>query len=198
MDYLLIALKLIVSLGILNVWLLRSGKQTAYRGRDAKTLREEFAVYGLPFPVFLLVGFLKISFALSLLGSLWFPGLAQPAAAGMGVLMLGAFVMHLKVRDPVSKALPSLAVLAMCAAIALLSAARRLEHHQTKVGIQHQVNNGRQGSQRRVVDLNADSDGHQHHQREPAGCQLPHPRLGDAAEQADPRKPLQGAYQHAL
>jgi hypothetical protein len=120
MDYLLIALKLIVSLGILNVWLLRSGKQTAYRGRDAKTLREEFAVYGLPFPVFLLVGFLKISFALSLLGSLWFPGLAQPAAAGMGVLMLGAFVMHLKVRDPISKALPSLAVLAMCAAIALL------------------------------------------------------------------------------
>ena len=34
--------------------------------------------------------------------------------------MLGAFVMHLKVTEPISKALPSLAVLAMCAAIALL------------------------------------------------------------------------------
>jgi hypothetical protein len=38
----------------------------------------------------------------------------------MGALMLGAFFMHLKVKDPISKALPSLAVLAMCAAIALL------------------------------------------------------------------------------
>ena len=38
----------------------------------------------------------------------------------MGALMLGAFFMHLKVKDPISKALPSLVVLAMCAAIALL------------------------------------------------------------------------------
>jgi hypothetical protein len=34
--------------------------------------------------------------------------------------MLGAFVMHLKVKDPFSKALPSLAVLALCLAIAFL------------------------------------------------------------------------------
>jgi hypothetical protein len=45
---------------------------------------------------------------------------AKRESMRMGVLMLGAFVMHLKVRDPISKALPSLAVLAMCAAIALL------------------------------------------------------------------------------
>ena len=38
----------------------------------------------------------------------------------MGVLMLGAFFMHLKVKDPISKALPSLAVLVMCSTIALL------------------------------------------------------------------------------
>ena len=120
MDYLLIALKLIVGLGILNVWLLRSGKATAYRGKDAKTLREEFAAYGLPYPVFCLIGVLKVGLALALLASLWIPSVAQPAAVGMGVLMLGAFVMHLKVKDPISKALPSLAVLAMCIAIALL------------------------------------------------------------------------------
>jgi hypothetical protein len=120
MDYLLIALKLIVALGILNVWLLRRSKATAYRGKDARTLREEFAVYGLPFPIFCLIGIFKVGFALALLASLWIPSLAQPAAVGMGALMLGAFVMHLKVKDPISKALPSLAVLAMCAAIALL------------------------------------------------------------------------------
>ena len=120
MDYLLIALKLIVALGILNVWLLRRDKSTAYRGKDAKTLREEFAVYGLPFPIFCLIGVLKVGLALALVASLWNPSLAQPAAVGMGVLMLGAFFMHLKVKDPISKALPSLAVLAMCVAIALL------------------------------------------------------------------------------
>ncbi len=120
MDYLLIALKLIVALGILNVWLLRSGRATAYRGKNAKTLREEFAVYGLPFPVFCLVGLLKVGLALALLTSIWIPSLAQPAALGMGALMLGAFIMHLKVKDPSSKALPSLAVLALCLAIAFL------------------------------------------------------------------------------
>ena len=120
MEYLIIALKLIVALGILNVWLLRSGKATAYRGRDAKTLREEFATYGLPFGVMCVIGVLKVGLALALLVSLWMPSLAQPAAICMGVLMLGAFVMHLKVKDPISKALPSLAVLAMCVAIALL------------------------------------------------------------------------------
>ena len=120
MHYLLIALKLIVALGILNVWLLRSGKATAYRGRNAKTLREEFAVYGLPFPVFCLIGFHKVGCAVALLASIWISGLAQPAALGMGALMLGAFVMHLKVKDPLSKALPSLVVLAMCLAITFL------------------------------------------------------------------------------
>ena len=127
MNYLIIALKLIVSLGILNVWLLRSGKATAYRGKNAKTMREEFAVYGLPFPVFCLIGILKIGLALALLASIWFPHLAQPAAVGMGALMLGAFLMHIKVRDPFSKAVPSLAVLALCVAIARLQSPSVLE-----------------------------------------------------------------------
>lgn len=120
MDYLIIALKLIVGLGILNVWLLRRSKATAYRGRDAKTLREEFATYGLPFGFMCVIGVLKVGLALALLASIWMKDWAQPAALGMGALMFGAFVMHLKVRDPISKALPSIAVLAMCLAIALL------------------------------------------------------------------------------
>lgn len=119
MNYLLICLKLIVALGILNVWLLRSGKATAYRGKGASTLREEFAVYGLPFPIFCLVGVLKVGFALALLVSLWVPEVARPAAIGMGLLMVGAFLMHLKVKDPISKAVPSLLVLALCVVIAL-------------------------------------------------------------------------------
>lgn len=120
MEYVIIILKLVVGLGILNVWLLRANRATAYRGGNAKTMREEFATYGLPYWFMCVVGVLKVALAVALLASIWFHNLAQPAAIGMGLLMLGAFVMHLKVKDPISKALPSIAVLAMCVAIALL------------------------------------------------------------------------------
>ena len=120
MEYFLIALQLIVGLGILNVWLLRSASATPFRGGDAKNLREEFAAYGLPFWFMCVVGVLKVGLAVALVAAVWIQGLAQPAAIGLGLLMLGAFVMHLKVKDPIKKALPSIAVLAMCAAIAFL------------------------------------------------------------------------------
>lgn len=119
MHYLFIVLQLTVALGILNVWLLRSGRATPFRGGGAKTLREEFAVYGLPYWFMCLVGVLKVGLALSLLAALWFHRVSQPAAIGLGLLMLGAFVMHLKVNDPIKRALPSIAVFAMCAAVAL-------------------------------------------------------------------------------
>ena len=120
MPYLLLFLQLTVALGILNVWLQRSGQATPFRGGDAKTLREEFAAYGLPFWFMCLVGVLKVGLALALLAALWLHPVAQPAAIGLGMLMLGAFVMHVKVKDPAKKALPAIAVLAMCTAIALL------------------------------------------------------------------------------
>ncbi len=120
MEYVVIILKLVVGLGILNVWLLRANKATAYRGGNAKTMREEFATYGLPYWFMCVIAVLKLTLAIALLASIWFHSLAQPAAIGMALLMLGAFIMHLKVKDPISKALPSIAVFAMCAAIAML------------------------------------------------------------------------------
>ena len=119
-EYLLITLEVIVALGILSVWILRSGRPTPYRGGNARNLREEFDAYGLPFWFLCVVGVLKVGLALALLAAIWIQRLAQPAAIGLGFLMLGALGMHLKVRDPVRKALPSIAVLAMCAAMALL------------------------------------------------------------------------------
>ena len=120
MDYIRIALQLVVALGILNVWILRSGQPTPYRGGEAKSLREEFAAYGLPFWFLYVIGVLKIGLALTLLLAIWIPALAHPAAIGMGVLMLGALTMHLKAKDPIRKAVPSVAVLLMCAAIVFL------------------------------------------------------------------------------
>ncbi len=120
MEYVIIILKLVVGLGILNVWLLRANRATAYRGGNSKTMREEFATYGLPYWFMCVVGVLKVTLAVALLASIWFQSLSQPAAIGMGLLMLGAFIMHLKVKDPISKALPSIVVFVMCVAIALL------------------------------------------------------------------------------
>lgn len=120
MDYLLIALTLIVSLGILNVWVLRRDRQTAYRGQDARTLREEFTAYGLPAWVFPVIGVTKVLLATALLASLQFSFLGKPAAIALGLIMLVAFALHLKVRDAAIKSAPSLAVLAMCVGIILL------------------------------------------------------------------------------
>jgi hypothetical protein len=120
MEYFVIVLQLVVALGILNVWLLRRNKATAFRGGEAKNMREEFATYGLPFWFMFVIGVLKVGLAIALLAAIWVHSLAQPAALGMGLLMLGALVMHIKVKDPITKALPSIAVLAMCVAIALL------------------------------------------------------------------------------
>ncbi len=119
-EILRIVLQVVVALGILNVWLVRAGKRTAFRGGDAGTLREEFASYGLPFWFMCLIGLLKVGLALTLLVAIWIPRLAAPAAIGLGVLMLGALAMHLKVHDPIKKSAPALAVLAICIAIVLL------------------------------------------------------------------------------
>jgi uncharacterized membrane protein YphA (DoxX/SURF4 family) len=97
------------------VWLIRSNWSTAYRGGDAKTLKEEFAVYGLPGWFCTLVGFLKVTSALALLLGIWFPQLILPAAAMITALMIGAVSMHAKVKDPIGKTLPAAAMLLMSA-----------------------------------------------------------------------------------
>ena len=115
------ALQVIVALGLLNVWLIRAGKATPYRGGEANSMREEFEAYGLPAAMMYLVGALKILIAITLLTGIWFPAVVIPAAAALVALMVGAFTMHLKVKDPIKKAVPSLLVLGMAIAIILLS-----------------------------------------------------------------------------
>lgn len=113
-------LQLVVGLGLLNVWVVRSKAATAYRGGKAQTLKEEFGAYGLPEWMFYLVGALKVGAAIALIVGLWVPALVQPAAAVIVVLMLGALAMHVKVKDPLMKSLPAFLVLLMSAAIVVL------------------------------------------------------------------------------
>lgn len=106
-----------VALGLLNVWLLRFNKKTGYRGGDATNLVEEFAVYGLPAWFCYLVGALKVGAAIALLLGVIFPQLILPASCLISVLMIGAVAMHMKVKDPIKKALPASAMLLMSAVI---------------------------------------------------------------------------------
>lgn len=119
MEWVIVALQLVIALGILNVWLLRFGKATDWRGGGARNMREEFAVYGLPPWFMYTVGFFKILFAGLLIAGVYWRWLTPWAAAGMGVLMLGAVAMHLKVKDPPKKALPSFTLLVLCGVVAV-------------------------------------------------------------------------------
>ena len=114
-------LQVVVALGLLNVWLLRPGSPTDYRGGDARSLKEEFAAYGLPDFVFYLVGLLKIGAAIALLAGIWNESWVLPAAAMVVLLMVGALVMHVKVKDPLMKSLPALLMLIMSASLCALA-----------------------------------------------------------------------------
>ncbi len=113
-------LQVIVSLGLLNVWLVRANLSTAYRGGKATTLREEFAAYGLPNWFCTVVGALKIGSAVALLAAIWFPEIRVPVAALISCLMVGAVMMHAKVKDPIGKAMPAAAMLLMSLALSCL------------------------------------------------------------------------------
>lgn len=114
-------LQVIVGLGLLNVWLVRPRSATAYRGGEAQSLKEEFAVYGLPEWTFYLVGGLKIVSGVLLIIGIWVPSLVRLPAAVVAVLMVGALVMHAKAKDPASKFMPALGVLIASVAIFALN-----------------------------------------------------------------------------
>lgn len=113
MKLLALVCQIVIALGLLNVWLLRARKPSGWRGGNARSMKEEFEVYGLP-PWFMsVIGFLKVSLAILLIAGVWFPSLSKPAAIGTAVLMAGAVAMHVKVKDPMMRSLPALALLVL-------------------------------------------------------------------------------------
>ena len=122
-DQFILMSQLVIALGIYNVWLLRTNKATDYRGGNAKTLEEEFHVYGLSIGFMKSVKILKLSCATLVLLGIWNPLLGFIGATGMGGLMLAAVAMHMKVRDPVKKALPAAALLVLSLVVAVSASA---------------------------------------------------------------------------
>ena len=119
-----IALKIVqvvLSFGLINVWIIRFHKPTEYRGGNARTMKEEFAVYGLPQQALYIVGGLKLIAAALFIIGIWLPLVIAPTAAVVGILMIGAIFMHLKVRDPMIRFVPAASVFLLCLFVFLSS-----------------------------------------------------------------------------
>ena len=117
MEIIKIILQIIVGLGILNVWLLRFNSSTPYRGGNAGSMKEEFKAYRLSENLVYIVGFIKVTLALMLLTGIWVESLVDPAAIGMAIMMIGAIIMHLKIKDSFKQTLPALILLIICGVI---------------------------------------------------------------------------------
>ena len=114
---LLMILQLIISIGLINVWLFRFNKTTEYRGGSAKNMKEEFIAYGLPEWSMYFVGFVKVAIAIMLIVSIWVEELLLYNLIVLAALMIAAVFMHLKVKDPIKKSYPALSILFMIALI---------------------------------------------------------------------------------
>ncbi len=119
MNLTLVIFQVVVALGLINVWLVRYNRATAYRGGNAQNMSEEFMNYGLPKWSTYLVGALKLSIAAALIAGIWVPALIAPAATTLLVLMIGAIAMHIRVRDPIKKSIPALIMLSLSTFILL-------------------------------------------------------------------------------
>ncbi|MFM1770114.1 MAG: hypothetical protein RJA22_2643 [Verrucomicrobiota bacterium] len=110
MQDLTIVLQALVAASIFFVWVVRYDN-----------IIQEFKQYGLPDWLRDLVGILKLTLALLLLLGIQRASLAVIGSVGIAALMGCAFVMHLRVKNPVFKMLPSLALLALSLIMAIIN-----------------------------------------------------------------------------
>ncbi len=114
METAIVIVQVLIACAMIDVWLLRYDRPLRARGGDAKTMVEEFRVYGLPDGFRRLVRVLKLGCGALLLVGIWIPAVAVAAGALLAVLMAGAIAMHVKVGDPWLKAVPATFFFALC------------------------------------------------------------------------------------
>ena len=120
-EYIIIALKLIVGLSILNVWLIKPNKPSKWRGGDATTITEEFSVYGLSKTFYYIVFAVKVGLAILLLVSIKYDIFSLYSSIGLAALLGGSIAMHLKVKDALFKSFPAFLFMIMNLIIAYLA-----------------------------------------------------------------------------
>ncbi|KAB2653268.1 MAG: hypothetical protein DVB33_03775 [Verrucomicrobia bacterium] len=110
MQDLTIFLQSLVAASVIFVWVVRYDN-----------IIQEFKHYGLPDWLRDLVGILKLTFALLLLLGIQRASLAMIGSLGIAGLMACAFAVHLRVKNPAFKLLPSLILLALSLIIAVIN-----------------------------------------------------------------------------
>ncbi len=88
-----------VALVLISVWTWRLNRPTWFRGKRAKTMEEEFKVYGLSKKTMYIIGFLKILISICFLCGHWVPFMIRPAAMVLAPIMFMAVLYHLKVEN---------------------------------------------------------------------------------------------------
>ena len=107
MEIISILSQLIVAISVIIVWVFRY-----------ENLVLEFKQYGLSSLVRNAVGASKIALATVFILGIWYTEFLIPAALLMAVLMIGAQYCHMKVKNPLVKFIPSLALLLLCLFVA--------------------------------------------------------------------------------
>ena len=118
MDLFINLSQIFLAAAMFDVWWLRYHTPGIFRGGDSKTMEEEFRVYGLPDWFRNLVRVLKLGAGGLMLVGLWSAPIAFFAGVGLAILMGGAVSMHIKVRDPLYKTIPSFSFLLLCLLVA--------------------------------------------------------------------------------
>ena len=92
-EYIIIALKIIVGISIINVWLIQPNKPSKWRGGDATTITEEFNVYGLSNTFYKIIFVIKVGLAILLLISIKYDFLTLYSSIGLALLLGGSILM---------------------------------------------------------------------------------------------------------
>ena len=108
--FLVTIMQIITATSVLFVWVVRY-----------KNIIKEFEQYNLPSWLRDVVGIFKISFAIMLLIGIFDERLKIIGAGGLSLLMIAAFLTHLKVKNPIYKTLPSITLLSFSVIISLSS-----------------------------------------------------------------------------
>mgnify|MGYP001376429276 FL=1 len=104
-----------IIIGIFYAWTIGYRKESKFRPGKARNMKEEFIVYGLPFWLMYATGTIKIISSVLLILGFFYPIFLKPVAAILCLVMGGAVLMHLKIReDKLIKAFPSYYLFCCC------------------------------------------------------------------------------------
>jgi uncharacterized membrane protein YphA (DoxX/SURF4 family) len=104
--FLVSILQIITASSVFFVWVVRYDN-----------IIEEFVYYKLPTWLRDLVGILKVSFGIMLLMGIYDEKFKIIGAGGLSLLMIAALLTHVKVKNPIYKALPAVTLLSFSAII---------------------------------------------------------------------------------